>query len=202
MSRHTVSKGDLKAPVRSPSGHLYSIKYRSYLLTALTQYYGVSCRPTGAQGQTVDHLETYGRLLTGRKFLYAMSRPHFFNVGNTRAYLHSSANRPDSNDTLIIQVITGNSTSRTCRTTGVGAGSKGPGFMAAFSNNQRKVVLGQSLEVWELYTFARIRINTVGACAHVICGSIVIAINHRRPSTFRLAVLAIVLSREWGYSLM
>ena len=74
--------------------------------------------------------------------------------------------------------------------------------MAAFSNNQRKVVLGQSLEVWELYTFARIRINTVCACAHVICGSIVIAINHRRPSTFRLAVLAIVLSREWGYSLI
>ena len=71
-------------------------------------------------------------MLTGRKFLYAMSRPHFFNVGNTRAYLHSSANRPDSNDTLIIQVITGNSTSRTCRTTGVGAGSKGQGFMAAF----------------------------------------------------------------------
>ena len=79
-----------------------------------------------------DNLEIYGRLLTGREFLYAMSRPHFFNVGNTGAYLHSSANRPDSNDMLIIRVITGNSTSRTCRTTDVGAGSKGQDFMAAF----------------------------------------------------------------------
>ena len=61
-----------------------------------------------------------------------MSRPHFFNVGNTGAYLHSSANRPDSNNVLIIQVITGNGASRTCRTTDVGAGSKGQDFMAAF----------------------------------------------------------------------
>ena len=61
-----------------------------------------------------------------------MSRPHFFNVGNARAYLHSSANRPDSNDMLIIQVITGNGLSGTCRTTDVSAGSKGQDFMAAF----------------------------------------------------------------------
>ena len=33
---------------------------------------------------------------------------------------------------LIIQVITGNSISRTCRTTDVGAGSKGQDCMAAF----------------------------------------------------------------------
>ena len=98
--------------------HPYSIKYCSSLLKVLTQYYGVSCRLTGAA--LPHNLETYERLLTGRKFKYAMSIPHFFNVGNTRACRHFSANRPDSNDMLFTQVITGNSTSRTCRITDVG----------------------------------------------------------------------------------
>ena len=79
------------------------------------------------------------------------SRPHFFNVGNTRACPHSTADRPDSNEMLIIQVITGNSTSRTCRTTDVGAGSKGQDFMAAFPVIK---------ETWSCVKFLKFRDST------------------------------------------
>ena len=59
-----------------------------------------------------------------------MSRPHFFNyVDNTRAAFIPL--RTDQIHPSVDQVITGNSTSRTCRTTDVGAGSKGHDFTTA-----------------------------------------------------------------------
>ena len=79
-----------------------------------------------------NNLETYGRLLTGRKLLKVMSRPHFLSSGFSKASYQSLANSPDSKDKLIMFVITGNSTSKTSGTTEVGTGSSRHVFLPAF----------------------------------------------------------------------
>ena len=61
-----------------------------------------------------------------------MSSPHFLSSGFSKGSFQSLANSPDSNDKFIMFVITGNSTSKTSRTTEVGIGSSGHDFLAAF----------------------------------------------------------------------
>ena len=61
-----------------------------------------------------------------------MSSPHFLSSGFSKASFQSLANTPDSNDNLIMFVITGNSTSKTSKSTEVGIGSSRHDFLAAF----------------------------------------------------------------------
>ena len=67
---------------------------------------------------------TLNELITGRKFLKRESSPNFFNNGMTTASFQQSGKIPDSNELLIILVITGTSGSLQDFNKCVGMGSR------------------------------------------------------------------------------
>ena len=92
-------------------------------------------------------LETYCKLLTGRKFVKSANKPGDFRSGVTNASFQSFGKCPDVSEELIMRVITGRSMSRHETTGDVGAGSNGQDFLADVRIKSRTL---HSLRGWKV----------------------------------------------------
>ena len=97
---------------------------------AIFQHVGLQLKATAFSVS----LEINCRLLIRRKFLFSSSSPGFLSNGCTKAFFHSSANRPVFSDKLIIFVMTGSRWSRCIDIIEDGSGSRSHDFLQASAN--------------------------------------------------------------------